>query len=75
MFMVVGLVCYSMIPLKEVVKAPLLFAFFVMVLPFAFIFQNQSHLDKKIGELSYPIYWTYARYLGCCVFFNENREY
>jgi len=56
MFMVVGLVCYSMIPLKEVVKAPLLFAFFVMVLPFAFIFQNQSHLDKKIGELSYPIY-------------------
>jgi peptidoglycan/LPS O-acetylase OafA/YrhL len=54
--MVACIVLYSLVPLKEFVREPLLFALFVAVLPFAFIFQNQSVLDKKIGELSYPIY-------------------
>lgn len=56
MLMVLYLICYSMIPLKEIIKAPIMFTFFIMFLPFAFIFQNQSGLDKRIGELSYPIY-------------------
>lgn len=71
MVMVFYLVCYSMIPLKEIIKAPIMFAFFIMFLPLAFIFQNHSGLDKRIGELSYPIYISHMLAIWAVVSFSE----
>jgi peptidoglycan/LPS O-acetylase OafA/YrhL len=44
--------CYSFFPFHPI----LLFCSFIFLLPGAFIFQNCSLLDQKIGNLSYPIY-------------------
>lgn len=71
MLMAMYLICYAIIPLTEVVKTLLLFIFFIMILPFAFIFQNQSGLDKKFGELSYPIYIGHMFVTGVVVSFSE----
>lgn len=47
---------YIDIPLNEMVKTAMLFATFVLLLPLAFLFQEEYSLDKWIGDLSYPIY-------------------
>lgn len=47
---------YFVIPVSGPLKAPVLFFCFISFLPLTFIFQNQYKLDRKIGELSYPIY-------------------
>ncbi|MES2353805.1 MAG: acyltransferase [Pseudomonadota bacterium] len=56
-FLLISLsVCFFMIPLSELYKTVILFMVFPLLLPLAFIFQNNHSLDKAIGELSYPIY-------------------
>ncbi len=47
-------------PLREMIKAPLLFIFFFFLLPFAFIFQSRHSWDQWIGDLSYPIYISHS---------------
>jgi peptidoglycan/LPS O-acetylase OafA/YrhL len=47
---------YFLIPIREGYKVILLFAIFIPLLPLAFVFQRQHPTDKKIGDLSYPIY-------------------
>lgn len=47
---------YFMISLEESIKLCLLLALSFMFLPFSFMFQRESRLDQRIGDLSYPIY-------------------
>ena len=49
-------VSYFMIPLPGGVKSAVILALFFCVLPLTFIYQNQHSWDRKIGDLSYPIY-------------------
>ena len=56
LFLVTLSLIYFLIPLKEIYKAPILFIIFIPLLPLTFIFQNKHPIDKKIGNLSYPIY-------------------
>lgn len=44
------------IPIRELLKAPLLFLSFFLLLPFSFVFQSRHSWDRWIGDLSYPIY-------------------
>jgi peptidoglycan/LPS O-acetylase OafA/YrhL len=44
------------IPMMQLQKMVLLFLLFIPLLPLSFLFQNQYRFDKKIGDLSYPIY-------------------
>jgi peptidoglycan/LPS O-acetylase OafA/YrhL len=53
--LVLGLIYYA-IPLPEIAKTPCLFAMMFFALPFLFIWQSQSQWDRRIGDLSYPIY-------------------
>jgi peptidoglycan/LPS O-acetylase OafA/YrhL len=55
---VVFLLClsYAWIPLPNALRTLILFGLFVPLLPLTFLFQNQAPWDRKIGELSYPIY-------------------
>jgi peptidoglycan/LPS O-acetylase OafA/YrhL len=47
---------YSLLPIDQVWGSIALYAMYVALLPLAFEFQSMSSLDKKIGDLSYPIY-------------------
>lgn len=47
---------YFLIPVQEIFKMAFLFPVFLISLPLAFLYQNESRTDKAIGELSYPIY-------------------
>jgi hypothetical protein len=47
---------YFLIPVRDAYKAAALFSTFALLLPLAFLYQNGSARDRKIGELSYPIY-------------------
>jgi peptidoglycan/LPS O-acetylase OafA/YrhL len=47
---------YILMPGGGVVKSMLLFAIFIPLMPLTFVFQNHIKLDRRIGELSYPIY-------------------
>jgi len=49
-------VFYFVVPVSSVYKTSVLFLFFILFLPLTFIFQNKNGLDRKIGDLSYPIY-------------------
>jgi len=55
-----GMICfclaYFLIPVQEIIKMTVLFPVFLISLPLAFLYQNESKTDKAIGELSYPIY-------------------
>lgn len=62
---------YFLIPLKEIYKTALLFVFFLTLLPFTFIFQNNSSLDRHIGNLSYPIYINHMLIIWLITFFTE----
>jgi peptidoglycan/LPS O-acetylase OafA/YrhL len=56
-FGMIAYVCvYFLIPGDKAFKSLLLFSIFVIALPFAFLYQSKSPIDKWIGELSYPIY-------------------
>ncbi len=55
-FLIVLVVGYWLIPLQESLKQIALFAFFLLLLPFPFMFQAGNKWDKKIGDLSYPLY-------------------
>lgn len=47
---------YFLIPIKEVWKAAIFIAIFLLLVPFTFEFQDRHRLDNWIGNLSYPIY-------------------
>jgi peptidoglycan/LPS O-acetylase OafA/YrhL len=52
------LICiiYFRIQAPEGWKIAVLLPAFALLMPLAFLFQNQSALDQHVGELSYPIY-------------------
>jgi peptidoglycan/LPS O-acetylase OafA/YrhL len=71
----VSLIAYSLlyfvIPGAASVKSIILFAIFTLLLPLTFVFQNHHKWDRRIGELSYPIYighmlviWTLSEVAG-----------
>lgn len=47
---------YAAVPLSEAVKTIGLMAIFAVLLPLTFLYQSGSKLDKRLGDLSYPIY-------------------
>jgi len=47
---------YSLIPMPDRIKLIFFMAALVVLLPLTFIFQDKYKFDKKIGDLSYPIY-------------------
>jgi peptidoglycan/LPS O-acetylase OafA/YrhL len=47
---------YSLVPASSGAKTAVLLPLFVVLMPFAFLFQQRSRLDGRIGELSYPVY-------------------
>jgi peptidoglycan/LPS O-acetylase OafA/YrhL len=53
--LIVGLFYYA-VPFPDFIKTPILFAIMFFALPFLFILQSRSKLDRRIGDLSYPIY-------------------
>jgi peptidoglycan/LPS O-acetylase OafA/YrhL len=55
-FMVVMSVEYFEIPGLESVKRIFLFAAFIALLPFTFLFSQRNRIDRWIGDLSYPVY-------------------
>ncbi|MDC8786690.1 acyltransferase family protein [Roseateles koreensis] len=55
-FLIIFVVMYHLIPVKDLYKMLFLFLFLFIALPSAFLFQCNSGFDRKIGELSYPIY-------------------
>jgi peptidoglycan/LPS O-acetylase OafA/YrhL len=48
--------CYAVLPIKEPLKAAILFTAFLALIPLAFVFQSSNRVDKWIGNLSYAIY-------------------
>lgn len=51
------LICvYSILPLPDSIKTVALMALFVALVPLAFLYQSRSGFDKRLGDLSYPIY-------------------
>jgi peptidoglycan/LPS O-acetylase OafA/YrhL len=50
------IVVYSVLPLPESVKTVGLMGVFLATLPLAFVYQSRSRIDKRLGDLSYPIY-------------------
>ncbi|WP_454691835.1 acyltransferase family protein [Achromobacter aloeverae] len=48
------------VPLNHNARDALVLMIFATFLPLAFIFQSRYRLDKKIGQLSYPIYICHA---------------
>ncbi|MFA5041780.1 MAG: acyltransferase [Bdellovibrionales bacterium] len=47
---------YPYIPAHEWVKSTFLFGVIFFVLPLAFLFSNRNTWDRRLGDLSYPIY-------------------
>jgi len=47
---------YFVVPLSEIYKMGILVSMLVLFMPVAFAFQNAYAWDRKIGELSYPLY-------------------
>jgi peptidoglycan/LPS O-acetylase OafA/YrhL len=47
---------YPLVPLRESMRAALLFSIFLLLLPLLFLFQSRRKWDKWIGDLSYPVY-------------------
>ena len=47
---------YSFIPVIDIVKTIGFFILFLILMPLCFVFQSNKEWDKKIGNLSYPIY-------------------
>jgi peptidoglycan/LPS O-acetylase OafA/YrhL len=47
---------FYLVPLSETLKAIVLFATFILLVPLTFLFQNSHRTDAWIGNLSYPIY-------------------
>lgn len=50
--------CFHMFPIAQISNF-LLFGIVLLSLPFMFAFQNENSWDKKLGELSYPVYITH----------------
>jgi len=63
-FMVIYSLLYPVVPGGGIVKSIILFGTFILVVPLAFIFQNHVKWDRKIGELSYPIYIGHVLVIG-----------
>jgi peptidoglycan/LPS O-acetylase OafA/YrhL len=51
-----GAMLYFLIPVNEIASSAILMIAFFLILPLTFLFQNKYSFDRKIGELSYPIY-------------------
>lgn len=49
-------IAYPLLPAHGSLKTPAFLALFVCALPFLFVFQERSRIDRVIGDLSYPIY-------------------
>ncbi|OYV02441.1 MAG: acyltransferase [Burkholderiales bacterium PBB5] len=49
-------VSYFVVPLSGGIKSLALFAIFFLLMPLTFIYQNESTWDKRLAELSYPVY-------------------
>ncbi len=47
---------FSFIRVEDIVKSMVLFVIFFALMPFFFVFQIKNDWDKRIGDLSYPIY-------------------
>lgn len=47
---------YFVIPVKPLVKGPIMLLAFVVLCPLTFIFQERFRWDRAFGQLSYPIY-------------------
>ncbi len=64
-----GIKLLSIIPPKEI----LFYLVFIFSLPFIFILSQKSLIDRKIGELSYPVYITHILILAAIypVIFNH----
>ena len=50
------LMTFLLLPFDRAITIPLLFCLIVILLPLTFIFQNGTPIDRRIGELSYPVY-------------------
>lgn len=55
-FLVLVTLVYWLIPIYELIKAPVFFLLFLFFMPFIFVFQSTRSWDKWVGDLSYPIY-------------------
>jgi peptidoglycan/LPS O-acetylase OafA/YrhL len=54
--LVVFSVVYFLIPVPAKILLPVYLGVSVLLMPLAFLFQGQHAFDRRIGELSYPIY-------------------
>ena len=51
-----SIVGFQQIPLGDGLKTKALFVVFLLALPLLFLLQSRSKWDRRIGELSYPLY-------------------
>lgn len=55
-YIVLFLICYSIIPINESFKYILFLSNFFLALPFIFLLSKKWKKDRYIGDLSYPMY-------------------
>ncbi len=55
-FMALLILTYTALPLSEAVKTVGLMTIFAVLVPLTFLYQSGSQLDRRLGDLSYPIY-------------------
>lgn len=55
---------YWLIPLPELIKSAVLILLFSLLMPFTFVFQSRRQWDRRVGDLSYPIYICHLLVIG-----------
>jgi len=71
-FAVFCLITYPIWPIDDPWKSYVLIATGLVLMPWLFLYQSNSSLDKKIGELSYPIYICHIPVFFIILSFNGN---
>ena len=73
-FMIVIALTYAYVPVNDAAKTIALLSVFLLLVPFTFVFQDESRIDGWIGNLSYPIYIGHVLVLEVVSFLSKRVE-
>ncbi len=72
--LIFGLLYYA-IPIPDFIKTPILFVIMFFALPFLFVWQSRSKWDRRVGDLSYPIYIGHLLVLMVLAYFVKKYQF
>lgn len=55
-FLLALILGFGLLPLPQMAATALIIGLFVLLLPFTFLFQSGNSWDRRIGDISYPLY-------------------